>query len=64
MLLFSDRKKENKLVGPRIPRKLLGLSVHNLYLLPDNVFSIECKDKVLQVWSKEKICKPLTIIFI
>ena len=32
MLLFSDRKKENKLIGERIPRKLLSLIVHDLYL--------------------------------
>ena len=30
MLLFSDREKENKLIGERIPRKLLGLIVHDI----------------------------------
>ena len=39
-ILFSSKKKTNKLMGQTLPRKLLSLTVHGLYLLPDhdNVF--------------------------
>ena len=36
MLLFSGKKNANKFIGQTFSRKLLGIIVHGLYLLPDN----------------------------
>ena len=41
-IYFLTRKIQKKVIGPTLSRKLLGLIVHGLYLLPVNVFSIEC----------------------
>ena len=42
MVLFSNMKSANEVFDQMFPRKLLGLIVHGLYLLHDNVHSIEC----------------------
>ena len=42
LLLFSNMKNGNEVVVQMLPRKLLGLIVHGLYLLHNNVYSIEC----------------------
>ena len=38
VLLFSNKKNANKFKGQTLLRKLLGLIVHDLCLLPVNVF--------------------------
>ena len=42
MVLFSNMKSANQVFDQMFPRNLLGLIVHGLYLLHDNVHSIEC----------------------
>ena len=39
---FSNNNNTNKLIGQTLLRALLGLDVHGLYFLSDNVASTEC----------------------